>query len=1439
MADGLFDNRYRYDYIYPRGRSGETLRAVDLQDDERRVVIKRPGANDAPPIRAGQEVSIMNERRALQRLSGHAVLTELVGEGQFFVGGTTHQYIVMERADGLIIADLVSELNANGDRMPTLEALVIVDQMLDLLEKAHHNDIVYNDVDAKHLFWNRSAYRLKVIDWGNAVFLEGDDATPQGISRQTDIFQTGELLYFILTGGRRADIPRDAGPEFRLDFGEDSQRVHSMLQEIVSRAANPNTKHRYQTIKALRSDLTKFRQPLESDRNATIATITQKLNRDNLSKSELRTLRTMIEPVIEQDPGYPPARTAHDDIVNRLRDLNVEADLDAVRIYIQSENWQRALDLLVELRDKTGSQTRGLVSLLEDVTQMLVDNRLPSYPLAIKEALADLFDGKAQSAANRLLTDLPMDGAARSLQWLVAERISSHMPDVLLLRPNLYRLRVALRQLERDGVTIHDAQTLLDEIDSTLDKIAGGSINLHELREAYRHVVELIQSLNPILQTMSIQYQLNNHQLPITSMDRALNAAMALADNMHVIGKQAAASPRDALQALEISRAVDPPNPVWDDIRLMLEQLYTLLESSQTYVPAADGTDLQDWLQRTHDQLQPFSERVFDDLLGNMLRGITNANKAWRRYRAVVVSGDRDEADNALATAARSVATISPALSAWFEQLRRLIEGSQYIERHSIPGGTGRALADGWQAFDRGRLSDSERLGQQAFESARSEEEREAARRLLELSRTAREWVERGGINSISRTQNALNAVEKLFTGDERETLDDFTRQMPSTETYLKAMSRGLTGIYQRRSTAALRLLFMQYVLLGTLDMHDEKVEDAIFWREAAARTLGKLSENHAAVRALDEFIETRRDIVEASNLLGKITGREVLPELESIRKQLEDNSQVNMLAPGIQSLRDVEMALRDWQDGDFRNAGMKMEKAVNGINEVEQSANLTLTGYRAWLLELMEAAAELHLTQREMRTAIDQKPDQPPGEIGAAFRRMASVTENLLGADYAGQLRQWRDTYDRFVSIYTGDERRSRRLDKLNELFRAMFIDRHPAYALFRHWYAQLEASPEFPAPPTDDPTPRIDENDDIDEEAYRYEPPTVNVTHEPVTRRKRRRFSPLMLLLGVTVIAGVGLLVVLALTNGNNEQGAIDVTISPTPEEVTAQETDATPVETSVEVAAVDDTPTLEVTDVVTVAPTQNTAAVVPTDEPAPTLTHTSTVTQTEAPTLQPTATMTVTSTFTPEPPTPTPLPPEGVTGQVDILPLLEDTDEVFYNPNLFIPLDSGWRMGTGEATDNDILYIMPPEDFFEERLGNNAASRVRRIEATFTLRSFNPEIVGPDDLYFGLLLQSTDDGNNAGVQMQVVGNNVINLSQMRNNDATFVNQRAVDRVSGRLRIDRDQSSGDVQIYFNDVPIGQPFEFIDAEAPVLPVLFVREGGVVLGVTDWRVYLR
>jgi hypothetical protein len=193
----------------------------------------------------------------------------------------------------------------------------------------------------------------------------------------------------------------------------------------------------------------------------------------------------------------------------------------------------------------------------------------------------------------------------------------------------------------------------------------------------------------------------------------------------------------------------------------------------------------------------------------------------------------------------------------------------------------------------------------------------------------------------------------------------------------------------------------------------------------------------------------------------------------------------------------------------------------------------------------------------------------------------------------------------------------------------------------------------------------------------------------------------------------------------------------------------------------------------------------------------------------------------------------------GQQDLLALFSSVEDVPFNPELFSPIEGGWRMGTGSETPNDILYIRPPADLLEERYGNNAITRIASVEAELTLRTQNPAVVDADDIYFGLLLESTEDGNNAGLQVQVVGTNVINLQQVVNNDTQFINQRSVNVVIARLRLERDRLTGSVRLFFNDTLLGDDLAFINPDAPVLPVLYVKEGGVVVGVTRWRINLR
>ncbi|MCU0514265.1 MAG: hypothetical protein MUE40_17050 [Anaerolineae bacterium] len=1442
MAASLFDNRYRYDYIYPRGRSGETLRAVDMQDNERRVVIKRPAPGDAPPIRAGQEVSILNEKKALKRLAGHPVLTELLGEGTFGVGGTAHQYIVIERAEGLIIGDLVAELAAAGERIPELEMLVIVDAMLDLLRNAHARDIVYNDVDSRHLFWNRTTYRLKMIDWGNAVFLEGDTITPQGISRQTDIYQAGELLFFILSGGRRADIPRDAGADFAVDFGDDSSRVLPRLQEIVSRALHPGTRFRYPSVTELRNDLAKYRAPLEQQRNLAVGQVTETLRQTSLTRSHLRDLLATLEPALARDPGYPPARSAAEDIHNRLRDLNVDADLDAVRIYMEGHNWPRAADLLREIEDKAGPRTGSTVRLLLDICLLLTDNQVQPAPEMIMQALAMIFDGKAAGAATMLLLDTPDDNGTRTLEWQIAERISSHIPEVLLLRPNLFRLTMALRALAIDGYAVQELRTLLAEVDKLLDVIAAGpTLNLNQLRDRYRTVVEQLNALNRLLQTFAVQHQLSLQRVPLNALDRAINAAMALADNMHIIGRQAASTPRNAMQALDNSRLIDPPGPHWDALEALLDSLYDRLEHGHRYVPAADGTDLQDWLTQMATALAPFTQQFADEGLAGIVRDLERAASAWHTYCEVILQGDKDSAHEALQTAATAVASLSPALSQWFQQLAGLINTARYVERHSVPGGIGRALADGWQAFDRSQMADAEHLARQAYESARTEAGQFAAQRLLELARHTAEWVERGGVNNADKTAAVLRTVEQLFTPDEKALLDNFTAQMPSIETYLKAMSRGLVAVCARRSTAALRLLYTHYVMLSAQDAAAGLADDSAFWREAALKTLPE-ADRHITLQTRDQYVARRQDLQAAADVFDQIHGRDSLPRLPELRRRLEENPQAKLLQPGIGALREVEAALRDWSEGEFKAAGVRLEAALRAIQEQSAATGMALSNLKTWLMTLMSAAAELHVQFRELRARIDSRPDAPDDVVERAHQTMLETTQALIGEAYTGTLRQWHDTCAAFVAAYRMDDRRSRRLERFNELFRAMFIDRHPAYALYRHWYMVLENASEFPAPATDDPMPRI-ETYVVAEDAYRG---------QRYQEGGRLRRIPRSVLIGAAGVVAAGLLLALliAVFGANNPAREIAVTISATPATdmaLAAVTEEAAPATLSPATPAPTQVPTLPPTDRPTEAPfntplppvfATNTATPLPATTVAPTATPPASAT----PTLTPSVTFTPSPTFTPSitpSVTPSPLPPQGVQGEQDLLLVLNRAPELPYNPALFSPVENGWRMGTGVAASGQLLVITPPVELLEQAFGNNAAARIRRVEADLTLAVYNPDVVSASDIYFGVLLQSINDGTNAGIQLQVVDNNVITLTRLLNNDARFLNQRSVNTIIARLRIDRDVNNGELRLYFNDIPMGEAFSFLPPDAPLLPGLFVREGGVVVTVTSWKVTLR
>ncbi len=1429
MADSLFDNRYRYNYIYPRGRSGETLRAVDTHSDDRPVVIKRPNPNDAPPIRAGQEVSIINEREALSQLAGHPVLTELVGSGQFFVGGMPHQYIVMERAEGVIIADEVVRLAGQHQRLPVLEMVEIIGRLINLLRTAHDNDIVYNDVDAKHLFWNRENYELKVIDWGNAVFLEGDEVTTQGISRQTDLFQLGELLYFILSGGYRIDVPRDGDADFQVDFHQDSESIDPRLQAIVTRAVHPNLRYRYATMSEINADLLRFRTPLEQARTSIVSRADDKLNVQDLSRNDLLALQTNLQTALRQNPAYPAARATNQEIIDRLRDLEVSADLDAVKIYMRGNHWASAAELLSELRGRAGSKTGGLVHLLLDWCLLLADVQPDKLPDSVSQATAFLFEFRADKAANLLLLNEAVDESIRTIQWRMAERISSRFSHVMVLRPNLFRLQDAILQLETEGIPVDEALNILAGINRALAQAAGmEDPGAAELRDVYHEAVDSLATLNASLRNLRLQHEFSERRLPLNALQRALNAASTLAENMDAIGKQAARNPRDALTALDASRAIDPPNPVWDKVEDFLSLLYEVLQNSQTYVPAADGSDLEKWLREKHDELLPFTRRLFDEILTEMLAGIETAQVAWKRYRDVIVAGDKAEATAALGAAAEAVNTISPTLASWFNQLRAVVDNAQYVERHSVPGHLGRTLADGWAAFDQGVLADAQRLGQQALEIARSESEQFIADRLWRLSRLLRDWVERNGVESEDRTQKALLDIEDLFTEQENLAINGFATQMPSTETYLKAMGQGLVQAFASSNTAALRILFAQYILSGVLDGHDGSINDARFWHAAALRALPETAERHTVLRKLDEYIVKRESLLNAQSIFNEVKGAQIVDSIAEMARQLDNNPESRMLSPGIQSLRALESAIQNWSDAEFRAAGNKIDQVLRGITEAESNAGISLTAYRSWMEELDAALAELSVKRRSLLQEIDRQLDEPQASIRDAIHWQADVTEDLLGFKYAQMMLGWRDAYESFLNIYQGDKRRSHKLEAMNEIFKAMFIDRNPAYPLFRHWYRLVEALPDEPEEASetieteDEPLPF--------EHALPSDEPVEADTAEEKSSSKRWLFN-LALVLGIILVIG-GLLslagsdsldsIIAAFIPDPTAAAAEDAASVAADEAETDQTTDGNPAAQSVSTqASADDEP--EATDESAAAGLAT--ALPPTEPPAPTA----------LPSALPTAISTLAPTAVPT----RVLPPEGLTGSQDLLILLSSAASApFWDENFFNQQNGSWRLGRLEATDGDTLFLSLPADLLEHTYGNQAPRRISRLEAEITLFNTNPALVNEEKVYFGIAFQNEGGDDVAGIQVEQVGPSVISLAQFQDGVADVVSQRSVSNVIARLRLDYDRSSGMVSAYFNDSPLGRDMSFGAGDNGILPAIFVKDGGVVIGVSAWKITL-
>ncbi len=1453
--ESLFDSRYRYDFIYPRGRSGEALRAYDTQQGDRQVVIKRPAPQDAPPIRAGQEANIRTERRALLQLAGHPVLTELLDEGTFRVGGQPHLFIVLEHAAGQIVEEMVLELAQQDEYMPELEMLVIVDNLIDLLAAAHKQDIVYNDVDAKHLFWDRASYQLKLIDWGNAVFLEGDPITPQGISRQSDVFQVGELLYFILTGGQRLSHNSE-----NVDFGQNDGRIATRLKAIIQRAVHPALEQRYQAVEDLRSDLAEYRRPIERDRANVLDRIQRRLQTGR-SQSELERLLKDVLAVQQQDPGYPPTRALRSEIEAELHRLAILADLEAAYIYLESANWPRAITLLEDVVGRASGEERARAVLLLEASRLVEESGLRPPPAGMMPAVEALAAGEPARAAQVLMVTAEKRDEGRLLQWLLAERIQVLNPDVVVLRPHLYRLSVDLDDLAGE-FDVYEAQASVNWALAALDFTP--AIPLASLKDTYQQVADRMRELSEGLRELDTAQGTNHLEAAVTSAAasarRACQTAAAVVAQLTTVAEQATAQPEASLGALLEAASLDPVNPAFAGIEQTLSGLHGIVEQLASYRPQADGVDLAEWFDNALADVRPYADLVPDPRLPMVISRLQQGRVAWEAFRHSAIAGSRQGALDGLQEAADAVRWLNPELGAWLTNVRGVVEKGRYVQRYALNAAFGQAMADGWTAWDRGSGIEAERLGKQALEEVRSDAEQVAADRLIRLGKLLRSWKESHGEGDPELTARLDAELLTYLTPEEDRYWQTFTDQMPSAAAYLKAMASGLVQYFAETSTAAQRILFFHYVLRGVIEMYEQRPEDADFWRAAAAQSLPD-AERHIAFMALSNVI---RDRIAITAIADQIESIQSIGDLGQVRRKVEASPLRLVLRPLVEMLRTVESALPQWERGEFRAVGQMLEAATAGLNEGERLGHIELPKFREWLERRYNVAAELSVTLQRLNEAVASPQEDPEPRLEEWHRRLVDETELFLNREYAGTFRAWHEAYKAVLAVYTDDtRRRSRKLHDLDERLNQRGVDLHPGYPLYRFWRQAVEARPEFPAPPTDEPVPRYTE---AGEPLMPAAPlPIAEVEGRPLPRiplRLRLLRGRPRWLLGLLAIALIVLIGLSALLGPNVDRPGVAVTwatftatfsedeaaVATQGAIETATAVEAGPTATATLSPTPSDTPTITPSPTETLIPTLH-----PGDVAAPTadfLLSTNTPLPTDIPTQGPPPTMTpvpITLTPTSDVPTVTPLPlPPAVTlagplrGRQNVLLALEQRAASYPWPaGAFSPGDlaGGWRLGVPElGIGEDVAHVLFDEGLLAQLFGADAAARLRRVEVTFSLREYEPELVPEGRVYFGLGLQG-EDRSRVAVQVQLVRGDAINVGVRVGDEFRAQSTLPVNEVRVDLALVR-YDDGTVDLLFEGQPIGTPRFLTAPNAPVMPLLFVQEGGVVVSVTNLIVEL-
>ena len=267
MIGTVLDRKYRIVELIGSGGMAQVYKAINMANRKTVAVkvLKDEFKDDAEFLRR-----FSRETNAILTLS-HENIVRAYGAG-------THNgmpYLVMEYVEGRTLKDLISKSGA----LPVRTAIGITCQILDALSAAHAHGIIHRDVKPQNVIVTDKG-RVKLADFGIAREAKASTVTFSGqkvlgsvhyispeqakgtmTTEQSDLYSVGVCLYEMLTG--RVPFDSDSAVTIALMHLQDDPvppidlvpDLPTALNDIVLKSLEKDPENRYQTARAMRSDL--------------------------------------------------------------------------------------------------------------------------------------------------------------------------------------------------------------------------------------------------------------------------------------------------------------------------------------------------------------------------------------------------------------------------------------------------------------------------------------------------------------------------------------------------------------------------------------------------------------------------------------------------------------------------------------------------------------------------------------------------------------------------------------------------------------------------------------------------------------------------------------------------------------------------------------------------------------------------------------------------------------------------------------------------------------------------------------------------------------------------------------------------------------------------------------------------------------------------------